>query len=86
MLIVKSCVTLHPQTVYNSCDAGTAVPYNGTPEIAHGYESISVRALSSASATPTVSDDRCDLEQFVRCNNSGIVGRCTNFCTDDPSN
>ena len=42
-------------SVYNSFDAGTAVPYNGTPEIAHGYESISVRALTSASATLTVS-------------------------------
>lgn len=41
-------------SVYNSCDAGTALPYTGTPEIAHGYESISVRAVSDSSATLSV--------------------------------
>lgn len=35
----------------NSCPAGTAVPFTGTAEIAHGFASISVRATSSASCT-----------------------------------
>ena len=42
-------------SAFNSCPAGTAVPFLGVAEIAHGFASISVRATSSASCTLQIS-------------------------------
>lgn len=42
-------------STFNSCPAGTHVPFLGAAEIAHGFASISVRATSSASCMLQIS-------------------------------